>query len=365
MQLFLKEFRAKTLLLEENYRSAFRLVEASNAVIETGKERFEKHLRSQRAEAGDLRIRGFVSDTDQEQYLMERLREAVRSGREAAVLFRTNLSMQAFAGRLTDQGIRYVMKEMATSIYAHPVASDVFAYLRAAEDPGDAEAIARIIAKPLRYIGREALVGEGSPLENALRFHATRPDLPYAKERTESVRKLMSRLQMLGKAPFSARVWYLRRSIGYEAWVRSNYEKDPEKCREALQVLEFLSRDCAGLKSLTEWQEKRKEYEAHLGQTNTAGQESCGINLMTAHGSKGLEFESVFLPDCNEGVYPYGRMPEDRIVQEELRLFYVAMTRAKDRLEMYYLTGTKERPRIPSRFLQPLLGNADFRDCIA
>ncbi|MCR4895879.1 MAG: ATP-dependent helicase [Lachnospiraceae bacterium] len=364
MQLFLEEFGARTLLLEENYRSAYRLVEASNAVIETGKERFEKHLRSQRKEAGELKIRGFAADTEQEAYLMGRLREAVKNGRETAVLFRTNLSMQAFAGRLTEQGIRYVMKEIATSIYSHPVASDVFAYFRAAEDPGDREAVARIIAKPLRYISREALTGAGEPLENALRFYAARPDLPHAAERVERTESLIRQLRMLGKAPFAARIWYLRRSIGYEAWVRMTYEKDPEKCREALQVLDFLSRDCEGLRSLGEWKEKQKDYEAHLGQANAAGAEACGIHLMTAHASKGLEFETVILPDCNEGVFPYGRMVSDRTLQEELRLFYVAMTRAKDRLEMYYLTGSVERPRIPSRFLRPLLENQAFRDCL-
>ena len=79
------------------------------------------------------------------------------------------------------------------------------------------------------------------------------------------------------------------------------------------------------------------------------------IRLMTVHGSKGLEFDTVILPDCNETVFPHGRFQTDSEVEEERRIFYVAMTRAKENLELLYLTGTGERPRLPSRFLKPLL----------
>ena len=75
---------------------------------------------------------------------------------------------------------------------------------------------------------------------------------------------------------------------------------------------------------------------------------------MTMHASKGLEFDTVFLPDLNEGILPGRRAVTDADIEEERRLFYVAMTRAKKRLVLLYLTGTKENPRVPSRFLAPL-----------
>lgn len=75
---------------------------------------------------------------------------------------------------------------------------------------------------------------------------------------------------------------------------------------------------------------------------------------MTVHGAKGLEFDRVWIPDCNEKIFPHGVMPDEHSVEEERRIFYVAMTRAKKSLELLYLTGTKERPRLPSRFLNPL-----------
>ena len=78
------------------------------------------------------------------------------------------------------------------------------------------------------------------------------------------------------------------------------------------------------------------------------------LQLLTVHGSKGLEFDRVWIPDCNEGVFPHGKMPGGDTLEEERRIFYVAMTRAKKNLELLCLTGTEERPRLPSRFLGPL-----------
>ena len=76
---------------------------------------------------------------------------------------------------------------------------------------------------------------------------------------------------------------------------------------------------------------------------------------MTVHMSKGLEFKKVFIPDINQGIYPYGKMQEVEVIEEERRILYVAMTRAKEALEMLYVTGNKEHPRIPSQFLKPLI----------
>lgn len=76
---------------------------------------------------------------------------------------------------------------------------------------------------------------------------------------------------------------------------------------------------------------------------------------MTAHASKGLEFDHIWIPDVNEGVYPHGSMPGQETAEEECRMLYVAMTRAKETLELTYITGTEERPKLPSRFLNPLL----------
>ena len=104
----------------------------------------------------------------------------------------------------------------------------------------------------------------------------------------------------------------------------------------------------------------RKQNELSENQENSLrnsreGEAGGTIHLMTVHASKGLEFDRVYIPDCNEKVYPHGRMQDGEQCEEERRIFYVGMTRAKKNLELLYLIGTKERPRLPSRFLNPLL----------
>ena len=83
--------------------------------------------------------------------------------------------------------------------------------------------------------------------------------------------------------------------------------------------------------------------------------EKRGVNLLTMHGAKGLEFPLVIIPDANEGVMPRGKVISGKEEEEERRIFYVAMTRAKRNLDIYYINGNSERKRLPSRFIQPLL----------
>ena len=98
-------------------------------------------------------------------------------------------------------------------------------------------------------------------------------------------------------------------------------------------------------------------YEMEKGTESQQGDQSQqnGVRMMTVHASKGLEFERVWIPDVNEGTFPYGHMQSEETVEEERRMLYVAMTRAKEFLELTFVTGTKERPRLMSRFLNPLV----------
>ena len=109
-----------------------------------------------------------------------------------------------------------------------------------------------------------------------------------------------------------------------------------------------------------EWLHFQEEYAKTLEQKKETGRKQGTdgkkpLQLLTVHGAKGLEYDRVWIPDCNEKIFPHGTMPEESAVEEERRIFYVAMTRAKKNLELLYLTGTKERPRQPSRFLNPLI----------
>ena len=130
-----------------------------------------------------------------------------------------------------------------------------------------------------------------------------------------------------------------------------------------MEILDWLSEDAKNYQTLEEWQDSQRKYAEMLEENKTLREqtnyeyeqsERPVIHLMTVHASKGLEFDHVWIPDCNEKVFPHGSMPDRESCEEERRIFYVGMTRAKKSLGLLCLTGTKERPRLISRFLNPL-----------
>lgn len=353
---FAEEFSARQLLLNVNYRSCREIVEASCLVIEENKERFLKAPRASCNSAGEVRLSSFETREEQYQALIERLKEA--DGLQA-VLFRTNLLMQSFCVLVKKAGLSYAMKEKPQSIYQHFIVKDILAYMRLAAGEKSRELLLEIINKPCRAISREAFGQEAADLNSILVFYESEAQRGGRTEnQAAAVRRLKKQLQYLKEAPPGIGLQYIRRAVGYEKYLVALSAGDGEKLSEWRELLDWLGRDAAGHHSLRDWLEAQRAYEESLHARDKTGREStkAAIQLMTVHASKGLEFDRVYLPDCNERVFPYGRMPDQEACEEERRIFYVAMTRAKKSLELSFVTGTKERPRLPSRFLNPLLG---------
>ena len=154
-------------------------------------------------------------------------------------------------------------------------------------------------------------------------------------------------------------VWFLRKACGYENYLQQRQRM--EQTEEWMEILDFITEEAGQYKTLREWQEAQEVYREQLQKENEhhpkKGREECAdcqIRLLTVHASKGLEFDHVWIPDCNEKTFPHGNVQDTEHLEEERRIFYVAMTRAKKDLELLCLTGTAERPRFPSRFLIPL-----------
>ncbi len=104
-----------------------------------------------------------------------------------------------------------------------------------------------------------------------------------------------------------------------------------------------------------EFLELKESYEADLKNAKKKYSSGKGVNLMTVHASKGLEFDRVWIPDSNEGIFPHGRMPDEKTTDEERRIYYVAMTRAISELNIFYVRATENTKYLPSRFLNPLI----------
>lgn len=401
---FVEEYHAEKICLNINYRSKPGIVQAANLVIGENKERFAKELyavQPQREEK-DVCLKSFPEREEQYHYLIEKLKEILTDvphpiGSQGqikqydqeninsanmnqiesiGVLFRTNTYMQGFAARLHREGIPYVMREKAVNIYEHFIAKDIMAYLRLSRENYNKSIFLQVMNKPSRYISREAL-GEGKPDYNhVIRYYQKDENmLNYSMRQgvIREVEKWKRQMKYLaGLSPFTA-VSYIRKAIGYEKFLRERADGNLERQQEWEELLEWLSADAANYATAEEWIEAQEDYAKALEKRETnivkslnrkeKSENICGknidskvvINLMTAHASKGLEFDRVYVPDCNEKIFPHGTMQDEETCEEERRVFYVAMTRAKKSLKLLYLTGTKERPRLPSRFLNKLL----------
>ena len=370
---FEREYRAERMLLDVNYRSHPQIVKASLAVIGENKNRFEKQLRPdpvRKEHGGEERVRmyPFADKEDQYAYLIDKLgkfhRENQTSGKrkECAVLFRTNSGMQGLAVRLRSAGIPFVMGERMQSIYEHFIAKDVTAYLTLAAGEWNRESLLRIVNKPSRYISREAVVN--SPLSvSQLRDYYEMQDMQAgAKQKVlYHIDNFERQLKAMKKLSPGLAATYVQKAVEYEKYLHKLAAGDEGKLAEWQELLEWLRADAGRFASVKEWRAAQEEHTKALEQGNNIrnGREQkdtdAVIRLMTVHGAKGLEFDTVIIADCNESVFPHGRLLEETEVEEERRVFYVAMTRAKENLELLYLIGTRDRPRLPSRFLNPLL----------
>lgn len=388
---FQEDFQAKQLLLDVNYRCAGEIVRASLAVIGENRNRFPKALRAADDSAkkdaeqeSGLHIRSFEDRAAQNAWLLQQAkkwRKEHGTDRErCAFLFRTNSGMQRTAAVLHGAGIPFYIKESGKSIYEHFVARDIMAYLLLAAGDWRREHLLRIINRPVRYISREA-VGEGRRIPEIQAYYrelliresragevmpgkgingsgglcAAGSVFGYRWEVLERLSSLQRQLDSLKHMSPALGVQYVLKAAGYEDFLRTLAGNSPEKLFEWREIAEWLKADAGRFQNVSAWVKAQESFEQEMKRTSANSGEDEVLWLMTVHGAKGLEFGRVIIPDCNERVYPHGELQSGESLEEERRIFYVAMTRAKKSLELLCLTGDRGRPRLPSRFLNPLL----------
>lgn len=344
MQRFVKEYSAKQIALIVNYRSLPEIVKASHFVIQENKNRFSKDQNSfQSLEKGEVSVQKFISRKEE----IESMVRQCKGQGECAILFRTNRLMQTFALELKRRKIPYEMRERQQNPYENGVALDLLAYLKLAKGQESTDLVMRILNKPVRYVSRE-VTATRKTIGELKEYYQTANTGVY-----EQLLRLEKDLAFLRRlSPFPG-VQYIRKAMGYEAWLLDFYREDKIGREEAMLTLQWLSEDASNYHDLGEWLDFQKE----CGRGNFGAKEKAAFSLMTVHAAKGLEFDTVFMPDCNDRIYPYGNLLSDREVEEERRIFYVGMTRAKRRLYLFYVAGTKEYPEQPSRFLKKIFKN--------
>lgn len=342
---------AKKVILNTNYRSTERVISLAEKVIGNNEVRFIKDMKGTGTE-GDKITFFLAEDTAAEAACVaEKIAGLLDEGvplTEIAVIYRTNLQGGAFARELYKRGIPYDLRDNSGNVYEHWIAKDLLAYLLLAENEESDSALRRILNKPKRYIGKELLSEAETMPYNLMRSFFVCPSLKkWQEEHLENLRTDLGQIRR--KTPYDG-LKYIRKVIGYDEYL----EEFAAYRRTSAQVLWEIAdevmetaKDCADAKMfrdrLEEMSRQMKE------QTRKKGQQRTGVALMTMHGAKGLEFQAVFLPTLVEGVVPHEKGLEQ--IEEERRLFYVAMTRAGEKLCLSAVRKRYEKERTPSRFL--------------
>jgi DNA helicase-2/ATP-dependent DNA helicase PcrA len=391
---FEKDFpSAATVTLEQNYRSTQAILDGASSVVARNLSRKPKRLWTDRGGGEKITVARLPDDETEAGYLCRALREHVRGGgayRDFAVLYRTNAQSRALEDRLRNEGVPYVIVG-GLRFYERKEIKDVLAYLRVIANPADEVSLKRIINVPARGIGATALervaahaVETGRSWADALQALAHDAERLVAASR-RAIDRFLALIAGLREAARDASVPSLLTAVlertRYVESLREEFGADAESRIENIQELfsaveEFEERwtaeadsalvsdgdggpEASGAASRPSPLSAFLDQVALVSDTDALTSAEGAVPLMTLHSAKGLEFPVVFMVGVEEGLFPHSRSLNDpEAMEEERRLCYVGMTRARERLYLTY-TGLRRlygsvQFNAPSRFIEEI-----------
>ena len=355
MMEFMKDYpKARQILLDVNYRSSGYIVKGALRVIGNNKIRFEKKIEAFRKPDETVHVQEVKDPVQEAEYVLERIREYQEKGvsyTEMAVLYRTNVDARAMSELMTEYQIPFVMKEHLNNIYEHFIALDMISYLRLSQGEYDRKYFLQIANRPNRYLTRESMKTGNVSYESLRRYYR---DKDWMVDRIDQLEWDMK--MICDKTPYAA-IQYIRKRMGYDEFLKEYAAYRKISSEDLFAVLEEIWQNSKGYGTIKEWFEHIESYGKMLKEQNKKNGEKEGVNLMTMHAAKGLEFDTVFVIEANEGSCPYKKATTDEEIEEERRLFYVAMTRAKRKLVISYVKEKNGKDLLPSRFVSELLLN--------
>src|SRR2546429_1594019 len=357
----------RTIALEQNYRSTNSILDAANAVISNNRERKPKELWSELGDGDPVRVIEVEDEHAEARFVaagIVALVEEGYSGDEIAVFYRTNAQSRVLEDVLVRQDIAYQVIG-GPRFYERAEIKDAIAYLQAIDNPYDAVSLQRIANKPRRGIGDSSLArlqtwadAQGRSLWEATEF-AEEAGVGAAPLRAvQQFRTLMQSLQSGAlELPVSELVERTLERSGYLEGLEAERTIEAQGRLENLQELVGVAREYQENAEEPSLSHFLQEISLYSDQDAMRGEESL-VTLMTLHNAKGLEFRAVFMIGMEEGIFPHSRSIEEQGVEEERRLCYVGMTRAKERLVLTHavarsLYGLRDF-KLPSRFLDEL-----------
>ena len=341
---------AETVLLDVNYRSVKNIVTSAGYLIGHNKERFQKKIEA--ADQGDIPVEWqlFESQRKENARIIWDIQEAVEKGakyEEFAVLFRTNTQPRLLMEQLMEYNIPFRTRDTVPNLYEHWIAKDIFAYIRIAMGSRERRDFLQIMNRPKRYISRESLDEETVAFDVWEWYYEEQPWVAKRIEKLEGDIRMLERL-----SPYAA-INYIRKAIGYDEFCAEYADYRRIKADDLFDVLDELLDAAREYRTYDAWFDHIENYTKELQEFyRVQNQNPNSVALATLHSAKGLEYENVYIIDVNEGVMPYKKAVLEPEVEEERRMFYVGMTRAKKNLHLFSVRQLNHKDAEISRFIK-------------
>lgn len=354
---FPKKFpNCKIIYLDTNYRSEPEIIEIASKLIACNKKRFEKDFKGEKKGKGHIKITCFPDVVKQRDSVVEQLKKLHETGvpyEEMSVLYRTNKQNLMYVQALMKEEIPFYTTEAVKDHHMEFPFQDFMAYYRlAAGNPWKGD-LQRILNRPSRYLKGDAfkncIYNIDQMIECANR--CSNPDA--AKDRIYSMVDDIENLATMNPTQF---VGYLYNVMDYRAGALSYAAYCGKDESEVNELLDSLIDEAKQFNTMREWADYAKTYNKKL-QEKRKNKE--GICLSTYHSAKGLEWDYVFLIDCNEDMTPFKKAESPEEIEEERRLFYVAVTRARKGVRFTWVSDNGPKKMFPSRFLTEMGINKD------
>ena len=300
----------------------------------------------------------FPSQAEENKRIIWEIQEALEHGgayRDFAVLFRTNTQPRLLMEQLLEYNIPFRTRDNIPNLYEHWIAKDMFAYIRIAQGSRTRRDFLQIMNRPKRYISRES-IDEDTVAFDVWAWYFEQIEQPWVAERIE---KLEGDIKMLSRMSPYAAINYIRHGIGYDDFCEEYADYRRMKVEDLYDVLEELQESARGFETYDAWFDHIEEYTKELeAMYHKQKQNTESVALATLHSAKGLEYEHVYIIDANEGVMPYKKAVLDPDLEEERRMFYVGMTRAKKDLHIFSVKQMNQKDVEISRFVAEAQGKA-------
>ena len=332
---FERDFRnVKKVFLDINFRSSTQIVNASTKLISFNSKRFPKSFKAKNGDGAPVSLIEFKNPFLEVNSIIKDIKDYIKSGQDInniAVLYRTNLSPRLLIERLMRNNIPFTIRDAIPNLFDHWVAKDIISYIKLAINMGDKSDLLRISNKPNRYISRDSLSSSRANIETLFDYY---DDKSYMIKRIVELREHLRTIKNLKPA---TALRYIRNVVGYDEYIEEYCDMNGVESDDCYSILGDLENSAAEYNTFNDWFVHMDEYKDELIEARKKSNENDkGVRLMTFHSSKGLEFDIVYIIDVNEGSVPYKKAKGVDEIEEERRMFYVAMTRARKKLFICY-----------------------------